>query len=195
MNVSKRFLLIPGLCSGFLFLHVPPAFASEMAVATVAETSDNAGVYNYNIALDDTGTTSIGTFWFSWVPGAGFLSVAPSAYGSPAGWTEKTTNAGAGIQWTAATDLLSAGDTCKCVLRLFRCAVFRCRIHLDRSRDHNPGAFQLDPAGHRSAGSHRGCATETHRPVEEDGTRVRRGGSVTAAPVANRRMTSSFREA
>lgn len=100
--------VIPGLCTLFSVL---PAMATEMATATVTGTSAGAGVYNYDITVNDTGTTPVGTFWFSWVPGAGFLSPAPSAYGSPAGWTEKTTNAGAAIQWTTTTDLLSAGSS------------------------------------------------------------------------------------
>lgn len=100
-----------GLCSVGLLLGVLPAMATEMATATVNGTSVGAGVYNYNITLNDTGSTPVGTFWFSWVPGAGFLSPAPTAYGSPAGWSEKTTNAGAGIQWTTTTDLLAAGSS------------------------------------------------------------------------------------
>jgi len=64
--------------------------------ATASYTYDEVspGVYDYSLTLNNTGTTTIGTFWFSWVPGAGFLSVAPSSVNSPAGWTDTITNSG-----------------------------------------------------------------------------------------------------
>ncbi len=91
-----------------LLLSTPPVHASLTATATVTATQTTANTYDYTIALHNTGDTTIGTFWFSWVPGAGFLSAVPSAVNSPAGWTEKQTNSGAGIQWTTSSSLLAA---------------------------------------------------------------------------------------
>ncbi len=88
------------------------AFGSEMATAGISATAaSSGGGYNYDIVLTDTGTTPVGTFWFSWVPGAGFLTAVPTNVQSPAGWTEKLTNAGAGIQWTTTTSALAAGSS------------------------------------------------------------------------------------
>src|ERR1700679_1557189 len=89
------------------------AFAAGIsATATFTETPDAslAGVNDYSITLDNTGTTTIGTFWFGWVPGNGFFSATPTDIGRPAGWTEMTTNSGAAIQFVTSTPL-AAGST------------------------------------------------------------------------------------
>lgn len=84
-----------------------------MATATYAATQTTPGTYNYALTLYNTGTTNIGTFWFSWVPGAGFLSPIPVAGSitSPAGWSFTATNAGAGIRWVTTGSLLAAGSS------------------------------------------------------------------------------------
>jgi hypothetical protein len=86
------------------------------ATATYSYTEPSAGVFDYSITLHDTGSTPIGTFWFSWVPGTGFLSAVPTDLTSPAGWTETLKPAAAGkvgIQWTSTTptDDLDSGMT------------------------------------------------------------------------------------
>jgi hypothetical protein len=78
------------------------------ASATISDVQVSPGVYDYSIQLNNTGTTTIGTFWFSWVPGAGFLSETPSDVMSPTGWTDAITNGGKSIQWTS-TSLLEPG--------------------------------------------------------------------------------------
>ena len=95
-------VLVAGACT---------SYASTMATATYTATQATPGVYTYALTLNNTGTTNIGTFWFSWVPGAGFLTPVPSAYTSPAGWTYTATNAGAGIRWVTTTNLLAAGSS------------------------------------------------------------------------------------
>jgi hypothetical protein len=81
------------------------------ATATISDVQVSPGVYDYSINLNDTGTTTIGTFWFSWIPGAGFLSAAPSDVMSPSGWTDLVTNGGKAIQWTSteSSSLLGPG--------------------------------------------------------------------------------------
>ena len=58
-----------------------------------------------SITLNNTGNSIIGTFWYSWVPGKDFMSVAPTNVTSPAGWTSNITHGGSSdgyaIQWTA----------------------------------------------------------------------------------------------
>jgi hypothetical protein len=89
------------------------AFADGItATATFTDTPNPsmAGVTDYSITLNTTGTTTIGTFWLGWVPGAGFLSATPTDIGTPAGWTEMTTNGGAAIQFVTSTPL-AAGSS------------------------------------------------------------------------------------
>jgi hypothetical protein len=69
------------------------------ASATFTDTEVSPGVYQYDLTLSDTGTTNVGTFWFSWVPGDGFMTATPTGIVSPAGWTESVTSAGGAIQW------------------------------------------------------------------------------------------------
>ena len=107
-SLSKLAVLAFGVGMG-LSSH---AFADITATATFTDTPDAslAGVNDYSITLNNTGTTTIGTFWFGWVPGAGFLSATPTDIGSPSGWTDMTTNSGAAIQWTTSTPL-AAGSS------------------------------------------------------------------------------------
>ncbi len=110
MNLLSKFAAPAAL----LFAGVLPAAAagiSASATYTAAPDAVLAGVYDYSITLNNTGTTNIGEFWFGWIPGAGFLSVVPSKVGSPAGWTETQTNAGAAIQWIDNSTLLAAGQS------------------------------------------------------------------------------------
>ena len=70
------------------------------ATATYTDMMVSPGLFQYDLTLTNTGTTTIGTFWFSWIPGAGFMGVTPTNVMSPAGWTAMITNMGASIQWT-----------------------------------------------------------------------------------------------
>jgi hypothetical protein len=80
------------------------------ATATYTDMMVSPGVFQYDLTLTNTGTTTIGTFWFSWIPGAGFMGVTPTNVMSPAGWTAMITNSGASIQWTNPS-LLAMGDS------------------------------------------------------------------------------------
>jgi hypothetical protein len=75
------------------------------ANATIAATYAGNGVYDYTITLNNTGSISVGTFWFSWVPGDDFMSTNPTEIGAPAGWAGNVTSnpfaggTGYAIQW------------------------------------------------------------------------------------------------
>ncbi len=45
------------------------------------------GQYSDVISIHNSGTTTIGTFWFAWIRGGDFLFTAPTSVASPAGWT------------------------------------------------------------------------------------------------------------
>jgi hypothetical protein len=80
------------------------------ATATYTDMMVSPGVFQYDLTLTNTGTTTIGTFWFSWIPGAGFMGVTPTNVMSPAGWAAMITNSGASIQWTNPSTL-AMGDS------------------------------------------------------------------------------------
>ena len=85
--------------------------ASLAATGTFTDTLVSPGVYQYDITLTNTGGTTLGTFWFGWIPGHGFLTAAPTDIQSPAGWKETTTNSNMAIQWVDTGTLLAAGSS------------------------------------------------------------------------------------
>ena len=112
MSFVSQLLQRAAVLSGVAVAFSPVCHATGIsATATYTSSSTTPGIYNYSVTLDNTGTTTIGTFWFSWVPGAGFLSATPTNVGSPAGWADRLTNSGAAIQWTTTTNDLLAGGT------------------------------------------------------------------------------------
>jgi hypothetical protein len=81
---------------------------SELAKESLVAQKIAPGDYKYTITLKDTGTTTIGTFWFSWVPGEDFMPVSPLSVTAPAGWTDTVTHNpgstdGYAIQWVASS--------------------------------------------------------------------------------------------
>jgi hypothetical protein len=84
---------------------------AETASATITATQLDPTHWQYNITLNDTGSTTVGTFWFAWVPGQDFLDSPPTGITDPTGWTHNITHGGASdgyaIQWLATS---SAGD-------------------------------------------------------------------------------------
>jgi hypothetical protein len=115
--MSKSGIVAAAVAAG---LFVTAAHAATSATAQVTLNSITAGpTYNYTIALDDTGTTNIGTFWFGWVPGQDFLTSEPSAVVNPTGFADVLTGShnssdGTAIQWQGngnTADFLTPGET------------------------------------------------------------------------------------
>jgi hypothetical protein len=68
------------------------AWGALSASADVS-TSQATAPFEYNIALHNTGTTNIGSFWFAWNPtGYNFLPTQPLSVTAPANWTYTVTN-------------------------------------------------------------------------------------------------------
>jgi hypothetical protein len=88
---------------------VPAWAANPTATASYTDTLLSPGEYQYNITLNNTGAAPIGVYWFSWVPGAGFLSAKPTNVMSPSGWTDQVTNNGAAILWMSSSSSLAGG--------------------------------------------------------------------------------------
>ncbi len=54
--------------------------------------------FDYTITLSNSSSSnsSIGTFWYSWIPGQDYLATSPVSVSPPTGWTDSVTNMGAG---------------------------------------------------------------------------------------------------
>jgi hypothetical protein len=86
------------------------------ATATLTPGNPAGGVYHYSAVLNNTGTTTIGTFWFAWIPGYDFMPNIPSNILSPAGWgyyIEGLPGNGYSVRWVAgsAADQIPAGGS------------------------------------------------------------------------------------
>jgi hypothetical protein len=104
--------IICALATAVSALLAVPASAALLATATMTDSQISPGKYQYDLTLNDVGTTTIGTFWFGWVPGLNFMSATPASVTSPAGWTDNlTTGPGTAIQWLAGSNLLSPGGS------------------------------------------------------------------------------------
>ncbi len=58
----------------------------QVASGTVSGTG--TGPYVYNLTFSDAaGATSIGSIWYSWIPGQFYLPSTPTSASAPAGWT------------------------------------------------------------------------------------------------------------
>lgn len=81
----------------------------ESATASIVGVPSGPGSCQYTVTLTNTGTASIGSFWFAWddVPEPHFMNQNPTITEAPAGWTVRTTTesylggTGYGIQWYA----------------------------------------------------------------------------------------------
>jgi hypothetical protein len=73
------------------------------ATATLVGTANGSGGYNYTVTVNDTGSSTVGTYWLGWVPGEDFLAQSPTSIGSPSGWSGSLFPVGNGysIEWTA----------------------------------------------------------------------------------------------
>src|SRR5271169_6414015 len=83
--------------------------ASVSASATISGTV-TAGGYNYTITLDNTGTSSLKSFWYGWTVLGNNLPSIPSTAGNSLGWVN--TVSGNSIMWGDGTGTaLTTGNT------------------------------------------------------------------------------------
>jgi MYXO-CTERM domain-containing protein len=85
-------VIYSGIALAALGLFTAPASASALdATADMTAVADGAN-WDYTITLTNTGTGPIGTFWYAWVPGAGYLPTMPTNIVAPANWVDTITN-------------------------------------------------------------------------------------------------------
>ena len=98
--------MLARLCFSIVVLGmISPGLAQIKATATMTSTQIGPSTWHYDLTLDDTGTTNIGTFWFSWVPNIDLMSSPATNIQSPIYWTGvDTTGAfpgdGHAVEWT-----------------------------------------------------------------------------------------------
>jgi hypothetical protein len=70
-------------------LAAAPALA-DLSASAVLSTTSTSSPYNYTIDLHNTGTTNIGTLWFSWDANSdyNFMPSSPTNIVAPAGWAD-----------------------------------------------------------------------------------------------------------
>ena len=93
-----------------------PAYASETASATIALASSQVvsgqTQYTYDLSLTNTSTdgSTVGTFWFAWIPHQSYLATNPITVSAPTGWEDGPDSQqvggalgekGASIEWQA----------------------------------------------------------------------------------------------
>ena len=113
-NPSKLISAPARLAAGLLCVSgmICASHAAESATGQISNQSLGGGVYDYTILLNNTGTTQLGTFWFSWVPGQNFMPAIPSNISAPSGWQVAITSGpGYGIQFVTVTAPLAAGQS------------------------------------------------------------------------------------
>jgi hypothetical protein len=77
--VNYNLAILALVCAGTSL----PLKASEIATGTISFNQINGTTFHYSLSLTDAGTTSIGTFWFAWVPGEDFMPTSPANILSP----------------------------------------------------------------------------------------------------------------
>jgi len=102
---------VPALLLGaFVALLPHAALAALAATATIASSPNSNGTYHYELVLNNTGSTTIGTFWYAWIPGANYMQASPSNMQAPSGWQANLiTGGGTSIQYVTSSSLLAAG--------------------------------------------------------------------------------------
>jgi hypothetical protein len=97
---------------------MPPS-PTPNATASIAVTGSGPE-YTYTVTVNNIGSTTVGTFWFSWIPGQDYMTAMPTSISSPAGWNAQVTTAnysgqtGYAIEWQAngaASDIQSGGSS------------------------------------------------------------------------------------
>ena len=106
-------LKFPLLFGALALVAVSAAQAGLNASGSISFTQ-SAGVYTYDITLNNLGTTNVATLWYAWIPGQHYLPLAPTSTSGPAGWAIAVTHAtgvGYGIRWNTTTNALAAGSS------------------------------------------------------------------------------------
>ena len=97
---------IPKLISTRLALAVAAGLAAstvsshaQNATATISGVAAGGGVFDYTITLQNTGTTSLDSFWYAWTLSGNNLSTGITTPGSSLGWVDTALEGNTSISW------------------------------------------------------------------------------------------------
>jgi hypothetical protein len=94
-EASVKTIISLGVVLGWLAVLSAPVLGGPINATALLSSTPAGGKTDYTITLKNTsgsGGDRIGTFWYSWVPGSGFLPSLPSAIVAPTGWASLITN-------------------------------------------------------------------------------------------------------
>ena len=72
---------------------------AQSATATIYGVAAGGGSFDYTITLQNTGTTSLDSFWYAWTQSGNNLSAAISSPGSSLGWVDTALTGATSISW------------------------------------------------------------------------------------------------
>ena len=74
---------------------------AQGATATISDVAAGGGVFDYTILLQDTGSTSLNSFWYGWTTSGNNLPSNPTGAGNTLGWASDLDRNS--IQWVNST--------------------------------------------------------------------------------------------
>ena len=72
---------------------------AQNATATISGVAAGGGVFDYTITLQNTGTTSLDSFWYAWTLSGNNLSTGITTPGSSLGWVDTALEGNTSISW------------------------------------------------------------------------------------------------
>jgi len=85
---------------------------AQSAVATISDVAAGGGVFDYTITLQNTGTTTLDSFWYAWTRSGNNLTSAASNPGSSLGWVDTGLTGNTSISWEGNSgDSLAPGNS------------------------------------------------------------------------------------
>ncbi len=113
---TRPILALLGILAGLVSMLEPStSVAAEIASGTLLYRQVDASTFRYDIDLQNSGTTNVGTLWYAWIPGHDFMTIAPTNIVSPPGWSAIITGGNApngfAIQWVNNSGPLTSGHT------------------------------------------------------------------------------------
>jgi hypothetical protein len=94
---ANRFALALAVAAGLAVSTV--SSQAQSATATISGVAAGGGVFDYTITLQNTGTTSLDSFWYAWTLNGNNLSAAATNPGSSLGWTDTALEGNTSISW------------------------------------------------------------------------------------------------
>jgi len=92
LSVRLALVAAAGLAASTATSHAQSATATIYGVAA-------GGSYDYTITLQNTGTTSLDSFWYAWTQSGNNLSANISSPGSSLGWVDTALTGNTSISW------------------------------------------------------------------------------------------------